>query len=43
MLQKAIVPEKKRKYRPIRANKKARLAKKRRNSEKKALRGKVTI
>lgn len=43
LLEKAIVPPKKRKYRPIRANKKVRLEAKRRNSEKKALRGKVRL
>lgn len=43
LLQKAILPAKKRRYKPIRANKKVRLQAKRRNSEKKALRGKVSL
>jgi len=43
LLEKAIKPEKKRRYKPLKANKKVRLESKRRNSEKKALRGKVTF
>lgn len=43
LIQDAIRPEKKRKYRPIVADKKARLDKKRRNSEKKALRRKIDL
>lgn len=43
LLEKAIVPAKKRRYKPIKANKKVRLEAKRRNSEKKALRGKVRL
>jgi len=41
LLEKAIKPEKKRRYKPLKANKKVRLETKRRNSEKKAMRGKV--
>lgn len=43
LLQKALRPQKKRKYRPIRANKTNRLDKKRRNSEKKAMRKKPSF
>ncbi|MFT4760170.1 MAG: ribosome-associated protein [Paraglaciecola sp.] len=41
LLEKAILPAKKRRYRPIKANRRVRLESKRRNSEKKAMRGKV--
>lgn len=39
----AITPEKKRRFRPIKANKKVRLENKRRNSDKKAFRKKVIL
>jgi len=43
ILEAAITPEKKRKYRPIKANKKVRLEAKRRNSDKKAFRKKIIL
>ncbi len=43
ILEAAITPEKKRRFRPIKANKKARLEAKRRNSDKKAFRKKVIL
>lgn len=43
LLDKALTPEKKRKFRPIKANKYARLEKKKRNSDKKAFRKKIIL
>ena len=43
ILEKALIPEKKRKFKPIKPNPINRLEEKRRNSEKKALRQKPTI
>ncbi len=43
ILEAAITPEKKRRYRPIKANKKVRLEAKRRNSDKKAFRKKIIL
>ena len=43
LLEKAISPDKKRNYKPIKADKKVRLEAKRRLSEKKALRGKIAF
>jgi len=43
ILEAAIRPEKKRRYRPIKANKRVRLEAKRRNSDKKALRKKIIL
>jgi len=43
ILEKAIQPEKKRKYKPIKANKKVRLEAKKRQSEKKEFRKKLTF
>ena len=43
MLEIAITPEKKRKFRPIKANKRVRLEAKKRNSDKKAFRKKIIL
>jgi ribosome-associated protein len=43
ILEAAITPQKKRRYRPIKANKKVRLEAKKRNSDKKAFRKKIIL
>jgi len=43
ILEAALTPEKKRKYRPIKANKRVRLEAKKRNSDKKAFRKKIIL